>query len=66
MNNNNGPEPAPFWSYRVQRVVAIFQNYANIQHPKFSLYQRLFKLSVDEKLAYRLYLDLVKNEKTQK
>jgi len=49
-----------FWVYRLERIKRIAENYGNVQHPKFSLFQRLFKLSVDEKLAYQLYLKVIK------
>lgn len=39
---------------RLYRIVSIAKQYYEIK-ARFSLYQRLFKLSKDEKMAYKLY-----------
>lgn len=39
----------------MNRIQQMAMNYLLIQKPRFSLYQRLFKLSQDEKIAYKIY-----------
>lgn len=58
------PDLSDYDYAHVLRIHLIAAQYKE-RKAKFSLYQRLFKMSADEKMAYKLYKQNIKYEKNK-